>query len=98
MQCKSVCDVKTGIDQHPSVVNKRCLGFSQLSKPLKWQDLLEKGKKAAKRFEQVQRFILAEVFRWRSNFNYLLFNIYRSRSVLSDIKSPEGETREIFYM
>ena len=34
------------------------LGFSQLLKPLKWQDLLEKGKKAAMHFEQVQRFIL----------------------------------------
>ena len=60
--------------------------------------MLEKGKKAAMRFEQVQRFILAEVFRWRSNFNYLLLNIYTNRSVLSDIKSPEGETRGIFYI
>ena len=37
------------------------LEFSQLSKPIKWQDLLEKGKKmAAMRFEQVQRFLLAK--------------------------------------
>ena len=32
MQCKSVCR------------EQRTLGFSQLSKPIKWQDLLEKGK------------------------------------------------------
>ena len=36
------------------------LGFSQVLKPIKWQDLLEGGEKiAAMRFEQVQRLILA---------------------------------------
>ena len=49
MQCKSVCDIKTGIDPLPSEQNM--LGFLQLSKPLKWQDLLEKGKKSRDAFQ-----------------------------------------------
>ena len=55
------CDVKTGIDPLPFWLGReqKMLGFSQLSKPIKWQDLLEKEKMAAMRLEQVQRFILA---------------------------------------
>ena len=66
MQFKSVCDVKTGIDPLPFELGReqKMLGFSQLSKPLKWQDLLEKGKKASMRFEQVQRSILAKKIFW----------------------------------
>jgi len=41
------------------------LGFSQVLKPVKWQDLLEEGKMAAMRFEEVQRFILAKNIFWR---------------------------------
>ena len=40
------------------------LGFSQILKPIKRQDLLEEGKMAAMRLEQVQRFILAEKIIW----------------------------------
>ena len=48
------------------------LGFSQLSKPIKWQDLLEKDKMAAMRFEQVQRFILAKKIFWGyGHFNWV---------------------------
>ena len=39
------------------------LGFSQLSKPIKWQDLLEKGKNGHS-FEQVQRFMLVNI-KWQ---------------------------------
>jgi len=40
------------------------LGFSQVLKPIKWQELLEEGKMAAMRFKQVQRFILAKKIFW----------------------------------
>ena len=65
MQCKSVCDAKSGIDPPPFCLGReeKMLGFSQFLKPIKWQDLLEKGKKmAAMRFEQ--RFILAKKIFW----------------------------------
>ena len=44
--CKVDCDVKTGIDPLPFGLGReqKMLGFSQLSKPIKWQDLLQKGK------------------------------------------------------
>ena len=44
--CKVDCDVKTGIDPLPFSFGReqKILGFSQLPKPIKWQDLLEKGK------------------------------------------------------
>ena len=47
IQCKSVCDVKSGIDPLPFWLGReqKMLGFSQLWKPIKWQDLLEKRKK-----------------------------------------------------
>ena len=32
---------------------QKMLGFSQLSKPIKWQDLLEKGKITAMRFAKI---------------------------------------------
>ena len=52
MQCKSVCDVKSVIDPLPSdsVVNKKMLGFSQVLKLIKWQDLLEEGKNGRNAF------------------------------------------------
>ena len=52
MQCKSVCDVKAGIDPLPFWLGReqKMLGFSQLSKPIKWQDLLEKGKNGRNAF------------------------------------------------
>ena len=40
------------------------LGFSQVLKPIEWQDLLEEGKMAPMRFEPVQRFILAKKLFW----------------------------------
>jgi len=36
------------------------LGFAQVLKPIKWQDLLEKEKVAATRLEQVQKSIPAK--------------------------------------
>ena len=44
--CKVDCDVKSGVDPLPFLLGReqKMLGFSQLSKPIKWQDLLEKGK------------------------------------------------------
>ena len=52
MICKSVFDVKTGIDPLPFSLGREqnMLGFSQLSKPTKWQDLLEKGKNGRNAF------------------------------------------------
>ena len=46
MQCKSVCDVKSGIDPLPFWLGReqKMLGFSQVLKPIKWQDLIEEGK------------------------------------------------------
>ena len=46
MRCKSACDVKSGIAHFPSdsVVKKKVLGFSQVLKSIKWQDLLEEGR------------------------------------------------------
>ena len=54
MQCKSVCDVKSGIDPLPIGLSceQNMLGFLQLSKPIKWQDLLEKGKVAKIHFSE----------------------------------------------
>ena len=60
--------IKSGIDPLPFSLcrEQKMLGFSQLSKPIKGQDLLEKinGKMAAMCFEQVQRFILAKKIFW----------------------------------
>ena len=46
MWCKSVCDVKWGIDPLPFWLGRerKMLGFSQVLKPIKWQDLSEDGK------------------------------------------------------
>ena len=46
MQCKSVCDVKSVIDPLPFQLGceQKMLGFLQVLKPIKWQDLLEEGK------------------------------------------------------
>ena len=62
--CKVDCDIKTGIDPLPFGLDceQKMLGFLQLSKPIKYQDLLEKM--AAMRLEQVQRFILAKKIFW----------------------------------
>jgi len=58
--CKVDCGIKSGKDPLPFWL---CLGrnmpaFSQVLKPIKWQDLLEEGKMATMHFEQVQRFNL----------------------------------------
>ena len=55
MQCKSVSDVKSVADPLPFWLGReqKMLGFSQVLKPIKWQDLLEEAKMAAMRFEQV---------------------------------------------
>ena len=52
MPCKSVCDVKSGIGPLPFRLGReqKMLGFSQVLKPIKWQDLLEKGKNARNAF------------------------------------------------
>ena len=46
MQCKSVCDVKSGIDPLPFWLGheQKMFGFPQVLKAIKWQDLLEEGK------------------------------------------------------
>ena len=44
------------------------LDFSQILKSIKWQDLLEEGKMAAMRFEEVQRFIFRRTF-WKLIIN-----------------------------
>ena len=46
MPCTPACDVKSGSDPLPFWLGceKKMFGFSQLSKSIKWQDLLEKGK------------------------------------------------------
>ena len=36
------------------------LDFSQVLKPIKWQDLFEEGKKATMPFKELQGFILAK--------------------------------------
>ena len=48
MHWKSVCDVKSGIDPLPFWlgIEQKLLGFLQVLKPIKWQDLLEGGKNA----------------------------------------------------
>ena len=52
MQCKSVCDVTSGIEPLPFRLGReqKMLRFSQLSKPIKWQNLLEKGKNCRNAF------------------------------------------------
>ena len=47
MWCKSVCDVKSGIDPLPFWLGReqKMLSFSQVLKPIKRQNLLEEGKK-----------------------------------------------------
>ena len=66
------------------------LGFSQLSAPLKWQDLLEKGKKAAMRFEQVQRFILAKKIFWGyGHFNLGKMKMKICPQALTSLTKPQ---------
>ena len=50
--CKVDCDVKSGIDPLPFWLGReqKMLGFLQLLKPIKWQDLLEKGKNVRNEF------------------------------------------------
>ena len=62
MQCKSVCDVKAGIDSLPFCLGReqKMLGFSQLSKPVKWQDLLEKGKNGRNAFRTGAKMYFSE--------------------------------------
>ena len=52
MWCKSVCDVKSGIDLLPFWFGceQKIRGFSQVLKPIKWQDLLEEGKNGPSAF------------------------------------------------
>ena len=50
--CKVDCDVKSGIDSLPFWLGRQqmMLGFSQVWKPIKWQDLLEEGKNGRNAF------------------------------------------------
>ena len=52
MQCKSVCDVKSGIEPLPFWLGREqtLLDFLQVLKPIKWQDLLEGGKNGRNAF------------------------------------------------
>ena len=51
--CKVDCDVKSGIDPLPFWLGReqKMLGFSQLSKPIKWLDFLEKWKDGRNAFQ-----------------------------------------------
>ena len=53
IRCKSVCDVKSGTDPFPFLLGReqKMLAFSQLLKPIKWQDLLEEEKNGRNAFE-----------------------------------------------
>ena len=51
--CKVDCDVKSGIDPLSFWLSRgqqKMLGFSQVLKPIKWQDLLEDGKNSRNSF------------------------------------------------
>ena len=50
MQCKSVCDIKSVIDPLWLGHEQKILGFWQVLKPVKWQDLLEEGKNSHNAF------------------------------------------------
>ena len=52
MKCKSVFDVKSGIDPLPFWLGreKKMLCFSQILKSIKWQDLLEEEKNGRNAF------------------------------------------------
>ena len=52
MQCKSVCDVKSVTDPLPFWLGREqeILGFLQVLKPIKWQDLLKEGKNDCSEF------------------------------------------------
>ena len=81
MRCESVCDIKSGIDPLPLRLGReqKMLGFSQVLKPIKWQDL-EKEKMAAMHFEQVQRFIFAKkIFSGQAHFKCSWLGIGGSR-------------------
>ena len=60
--CKVDCDVKSATGSTPLLTQSRTKDawFFASFEAYKWQDLLEEGKMAAMRFEQVQRFILAK--------------------------------------
>ena len=51
--CKGDCDVKSGIDPLPFWLGRgqKILGFLQVLKPMKRQDLLEKGKNDRNAFQ-----------------------------------------------
>ena len=52
MRCKLVCDDKSGIDPLPFGLGReqKLLGFLQVLKPIKWQDLLQGGKNGRNAF------------------------------------------------
>ena len=66
MQYKSVCDVKSVIDQLPFWLGceQKMLGFSQVLKPIKWQDLLEEGKNGRSAFRTGAKIHFSEKIVW----------------------------------
>ena len=63
MQCKLVCDVKSGIDPFSFLLGRelKMLVFSLVLKPTKRQDLLEKGKKGHNAFRTGAKIHFREV-------------------------------------
>ena len=66
MQCKSVCDVKSGIAPLPFWLGReqKMLGFSQVFKPLKRQDMLEEGKNGRNAFRTGAKIHFSEKIFW----------------------------------
>ena len=66
IQCKSVCDVKSVIDPLPFWLGReqKMLGFSQVLKPIKWQDLLEEGKNGRNAFRTGAKIHFSEKIVW----------------------------------
>ena len=69
------CDVKSGIDPLPFWLGRKrkILGFSQVLKPIKWQDLWEIEKMAAMRFEPVQKISAKKYFGGKGHFDASCF-------------------------
>ena len=77
MQCKSVCDIKSGIDPLPFWLGReqKLLGFLKVLKHIKWQDLLEGGKNGRNAFRTGAKIHFSEKKIWGVR-GTLRFQIY----------------------
>ena len=67
------------------------LGFSQLSKPIKWQDLLEKGKNGRNAFRAGAKIHFSEKIFWGMG----TLRNYQTLAILKRLKQPRSDYNNV---